>query len=514
MAVYSEKLEKARKYEVENSADIFNTEKPSFHITPPVGWINDPNGFSCYKGEYHLFYQYHPYSTHWGPMHWGHVKSKDLITWEQLPCALAPDEEYDGQGCFSGTAIQDGDRHVLIYTSVVDKEQQDGTHLIRQTQSIAVGDGENYEKLICNPVIKADCLPEGSSPVDFRDPKIWKEGDRFYAVVGSFAGDGSGQLALFSADSVDDWRFEKILDASRNEYGKMWECPDFFELDGRQVLIVSPQFMESRDLEIHGGNNVLYFVGDYDREKMEFHRGEGFQVDYGLDFYAPETTEGPDGRRIMIGWLQSWDNYLTPEQQKWSGMMTIPRELSVQDGKLIQRPVRELENYYGKSVQERSVHVSGGSFVPGRDAKKYAGDAAEGAGQMAMEIAGVRGRQFDMTVEVESGSYERFEIDVACGNGHKTMIYYEPEASVLTFDRTYSGHNRDTLCSRSAYVKPQNGKIKLRVVMDRMALEIFANDGEQALTSLVYTENDADRIVFSSKKEAVFTVQFYELVKK
>ena len=133
MAVYSEKLEKARKYEVENSADIFNTEKPSFHITPPVGWINDPNGFSCYKGEYHLFYQYHPYSTHWGPMHWGHVKSKDLITWEQLPCALAPDEEYDGQGCFSGTAIQDGDRHVLIYTSVVDKEQQDGTHLIRQT---------------------------------------------------------------------------------------------------------------------------------------------------------------------------------------------------------------------------------------------------------------------------------------------------------------------------------------------------------------------------------------------
>ena len=188
MAVYSEKLEKARKYEVENSADIFNTEKPSFHITPPVGWINDPNGFSCYKGEYHLFYQYHPYSTHWGPMHWGHVKSKDLITWEQLPCALAPDEEYDGQGCFSGTAIQDGDRHVLIYTSVVDKEQQDGTHLIRQTQSIAVGDGENYEKLICNPVIKADCLPEGSSPVDFRDPKIWKEGDRFYAVVGSLAG--------------------------------------------------------------------------------------------------------------------------------------------------------------------------------------------------------------------------------------------------------------------------------------------------------------------------------------
>lgn len=511
MAFYSEKLENARKYESERAGDILNGEKPSFHITPPVGWINDPNGFSCYKGEYHLFYQYHPYSTHWGPMHWGHVKSKDLITWEQLPCALAPDEEYDGQGCFSGTALQDGERHVLIYTSVVDKEQPDGTRLVRQTQSAAVGDGRDYEKLACNPVIKADCLPEGSSLADFRDPKIWKDGDKFYTVVGSLAGDGSGQLALFSADSVDNWKFEKILDASRNEYGKMWECPDFFALGDRQVLIVSPQFMESRDLEIHGGNNVLYFVGNYDREKMEFHRGKGFQIDYGLDFYAPETTESPDGRRIMIGWLQSWDNYLTPERQKWSGMMTIPRELSIRDGKLIQLPVRELKNYYGKSVYHRGVPVKGGSFVPGRDAKEYSSTAQM---QKPVEITGVCGRQFDMTVEVENGTYERFEIDVACGNGHKTMIYYEPEASVLTFDRTYSGHTRDTLCSRSVYVKSQNGKIKLRLVMDKMAFEIFVNDGEQALTSLVYTENNADRILFSSKKEAVFDVQFYELVKR
>lgn len=514
MAFYSEKLENARKYESENVADILKEEKPSFHVTPPVGWVNDPNGFSCYNGEYHLFYQYHPYSTQWGPMHWGHAKSKDLVKWEQLPCALAPDEEYDGQGCFSGTAVQDGDRHILMYTSVVDKEQEDGSRLIRQTQSIAVGDGENYEKLPNNPVILADTLPEGSSPVDFRDPKIWKDGDKFYAVVGSLAADGSGQLALFSADTVDNWKFEKILDASKNEYGKMWECPDFFALDDRQVLIVSPQFMESRGLEIHNGNNVLYFIGDYDREKLEFTRKEGYQVDYGMDFYAPETVKSMDGRQILVGWLQNWDNYLTPGTQKWSGMMTIPRELSIRDEKLIQVPVRELEAYRGNMVEKKNIRVCGGSFVPGRDAvcadSGECVQAKEGCGKL--EIEGVRGRQFDLTVDVQAGDYERFELDVACGNGHKTMIYYDAAASVLTVDRSCSGIQRDILCSRSAYVRPQDGKLRLRILMDKMTLEIFVNDGEQALTNLVYTEEEADRILFSSKKEAVFDVEFYELL--
>ncbi|MDO4293411.1 MAG: glycoside hydrolase family 32 protein [Eubacteriales bacterium] len=503
----SEALRRARGYEKEKAAEIPAGEKPDFHMTPPVGWINDPNGFSCYKGEYHLFYQYHPYSTHWGPMHWGHSKTKDFITWEQLPCALAPDEAYDGQGCFSGTALQDGDRHVLIYTSVLEKQDADGNKIVRQTQSVAVGDGVNYEKLPCNPVITADLLPEGSSRVDFRDPKLWKQGDRFYTAVGSLSVDGSGQIALFSADHVDNWRFEKILDRCQNRYGKMWECPDFFSLEGKQVLIVSPQFMRAEGLEFHNGNNVLYMIGDYDEEKLSFVRDQAFQVDYGLDFYAPETLETPDGRRIMVGWLQSWDNYLTPGNQKWSGMMTIPRELHIRDGRLLQLPVRELESYHGKSVKSRAVTVEGGSFVPGRDplpAKKEPG----------VEIEGIRGRQFDMTVEVGAGDYERFEIDLAEGHGFRTAVYYEPAAGVLTFDRTYSGCEHDTLCTRSMYVRPQRGKIKLRIVMDRMTVEIFANDGEQAMTCLTYTDSRADKIRFACKGRAECDVEFFELIKR
>ena len=247
--------------------DVYSVPyRSQYHFSPQRAWCNDPNGMVYYKGEYHLFYQYYPYGTSWGPMHWGHQKTKDFIKWELVPCALAPDTEYDGQGCFSGSAVEHDGKHILMYTSVYDRLQEDGTHKIRQTQSIAIGDGVNYEKLSCNPVIKSDALPEGSSVVDFRDPRIWKEKDTFYSVIGSLDADGSGQLALFSSADAVKWQFKSILDANGGRYGKMWECPDFFPLDGSHVLIVSPQFMRAEGLEFHNGHNSIYFVGSFDEE--------------------------------------------------------------------------------------------------------------------------------------------------------------------------------------------------------------------------------------------------------
>lgn len=145
----SEMLEKARKYEFIQGQQIKEEERPAFHITPYVGWMNDPNGFSYYKGEYHLFYQYNPYSTHWDSMHWGHVVSKDLLHWNYVPTALAPDEDYDKFGCFSGSAIEleDG-RQLLMYTSVNQEKLEDGTVRDIQTQAVAVGDGKDYESMI------------------------------------------------------------------------------------------------------------------------------------------------------------------------------------------------------------------------------------------------------------------------------------------------------------------------------------------------------------------------------
>lgn len=205
----SEMLEKARKYEDEQGKQIKAKDRPAFHVSPYVGWMNDPNGFSYYQGEYHLFYQYNPYDTHWDSMHWGHVVSKDLLHWEYLPAALAPDEDYDKIGCFSGSAIElDDGRQLLMYTAVDHETLEDGSKRDIQTQAVAVGDGRDYVKYKKNPVLTEKDLPEGASKVDFRDPKIWKGKDgNFYCVIGSRPADGSGQILLYRSANGFDWEF-------------------------------------------------------------------------------------------------------------------------------------------------------------------------------------------------------------------------------------------------------------------------------------------------------------------
>ena len=228
----SEKLEKAREYEKNKQKEISSEEKPVFHITPPIGWMNDPNGFSFYDGKIHLFYQYHPYTREWGPMHWGHSVSEDMISWETLPVALAPDEKYDAFGCFSGSALEANGKHVLLYTGVSRQVLEDGREEERQNQCIAYGDGISYEKSSKNPVVTGELMPENCSRIDFRDPKVWKKGDTYYLIVGNKNAEQKGQVVLFSSKNLEEWKFETVLaENSDGKVGTMWECPDFFALD-------------------------------------------------------------------------------------------------------------------------------------------------------------------------------------------------------------------------------------------------------------------------------------------
>ena len=318
----------ARHYETNQSAFIMPEDRPAFHLSPRVGWMNDPNGFSFYNGQYHLFYQYHPYDSHWGPMHWGHAVSSDLLHWEYLPAALAPDMPYDYGGCFSGTALTlpDG-RHALMYTGVADKITRHGGRQQIQTQNLAFGDGLNYAKFPGNPVITAEDLPAGASDEHFRDPKLWQEPDgRYRCVIASRDNEGGGQVLLYESEDLVSWRLIRKAAENHNRLGLMWECPDLFRLDGQDVLLVSAQDMLPQGFEYHNGDGVFCLIGTFDPESGEFRERANQAVDYGIDFYAPQTILTPDGRRVMVGWLMNWDTCNQHYRNyPWFGQISLPR---------------------------------------------------------------------------------------------------------------------------------------------------------------------------------------------
>ena len=490
----SKMLQRARDFE-KKYLPYTDSEQPRFHVTGGIGWINDPNGFAPYKGEYHLFFQYYPYDTKWGPMHWGHVKTSDFVRWERLPAALAPDTDYDRNGCFSGSSVElpDG-RQLLMYTGVRNIRRRNGKIDSFQTQCIAVGDGVDYDKYEANPVIDASTLPEGASVHDFRDPKIWREDGKFYAVIGNRPEDGSGSILLYESEDAIHWQFVSVLAACHNQYGRMWECPDFFPLDGKHVLLVSPQEMAAIGLEFHPGNANVALIGKFDRKTNHLLREYVQAIDYGLDFYAPQTLLTEDGRRVMIAWMQNWETSTCKvEELRFFGQMSLPRELSVRNGRLCQNPVRELEQYRGVLIDYHNVLINGET-----------------------SLRGISGRYLDMTVTLrpgnESSMYKWFRLYVAKDGENSTFIRYKPETGTIKVDRTHSGFPHDIVNIREFPVNVKNGTLKLRVIMDRYSLELFVNDGEQAASFVLYTPVTADSISFSCDGTAVIDVEKYELI--
>ena len=510
----SQVLRDARRFEEEKGALIPPESRPAFHLSARVGWMNDPNGFSYYNGLYHLFYQYHPYDSHWGPMHWGHAVSRDLLHWTHRPAALAPDSPCDRDGCFSGSAmtLEDG-RHLLMYTGIVRSGAAWEAPAV-QTQNLAFGDGEEYEKYAGNPVLTEADLPEGGSRYDFRDPKVWQMPDGSYralvandfeqdsaSVLSGMTGepieglDEGGRMLLYRSDDLIHWEFVRVFAENHGRLGLMWECPDFFELDGQYVLLGSAQDMLSQGLEYHNGNGTFCLFGDYDPEEERFTEKYNQAIDYGIDFYAPQTVLTPDGRRVMIGWMQNWDtcNLRTPSTP-WFGQMSLPRELFIRDGRLCQRPVKEFDELrHGRS------EVTGGFVKDGE-----------------IELPGINGRPLDMTVTVRMDdpetAFSKFAVRFAKNDRFYTSVSYRPQEETLKIDRKFSGSRRAIIHQRRAKVLPRDGQLKLRIILDRFSAEVFVNDGEKVMTATLYTDPAADRVAFFASGSAKFDVEKYDII--
>lgn len=466
-------LNKANEYQARHTD---RSRRPVFHFSVPVGWLNDPNGFSVYQDKVHLFYQYYPFGTSWSYMHWGHAVSTDLTFWEDLPAALAPDMDYDAAGCFSGTAIEVDGKQMLLYTGVSGDISSDGLPHGPQQQCLAVGDGRTYIKSGANPVIPTAQLPAGYLPQDFRDPKVWETDGHYRMAVAAAKPDGRGVILVFDSPDLKTWERRGALLENDGSYGTMWECPDVFSLDGSDVVLVSIIAMAPGKEAIHPGNPVLAFIGRADWDKTCFDPQTIQQLDEGRDFYAPQTLVMGDGRRILIGWMQDGFNRIAPPEQNWQGMMTYPRELSLADGRIVQQPAREITEFYTDSLDLEDTEITGREQLPG-----------------------VSGRSLDLSLTLKELNGTYFRLHFASGPESEVTLTWQPQTRTLTFDRSHAGGgSRDDHLPVQSFHVSGDGPLSLRLLLDRNSLEVFVNGGRQVFTGIFYAPEDAEDILFST----------------
>ncbi|MCI3983821.1 GH32 C-terminal domain-containing protein [Bacillus vallismortis] len=454
--------------------------RPQYHFTPEANWMNDPNGMVYYDGEYHLFYQYHPYGLQWGPMHWGHAVSKDLVTWKHLPVALAPD---DKGTIFSGSAVVDknntsgfqtGEEKPLVAIYTQDREGH-------QVQSIAYSNdkGRTWTKYAGNPVIP------NPGKKDFRDPKVfWYEKENKWVMVLA-AGD---RILMYTSKNLKQWTYASEFGEGQGSHGGVWECPDLFELqvDGNPNRKKWVMQVSIGNGAVSGGSGMQYFVGDFDGThfKNENPSNQVLWTDYGKDFYAAVSWSdipSSDGRRLWLGWMSNWQYANDVPTSPWRSAASIPRELKLKTltggARVVQTPVKELQTIRG-------------------NARKWKNQTISPASQNV--LAGLSGDAYELHAEfqVTPGSAAEFGFKVRTGKNQFTKVGYDRKNAKLFVDRSKSGnvtfHPTFNTGKQTAPLKPVNGRVKMRIFVDRSSVEVFGNDGQQVITDIILPDRSSN----------------------
>lgn len=458
-------IERANQFIEEKEKMVDKTFYPAYHFAAPIGWINDPNGLSYYKNQYHLFYQYNPYDSVWGPMHWGHAVSPDGVDWSHLPVALAPDMSYDEGGCFSGSAIAHEGKLYLMYTGHLPAEE--GSPL-RQNQNIAYSeDGIHFEKYAKNPVLAETDIPEGASVEDFRDPKVFKHGSHFYAVIGSCTSDNKGQVLLYRSENLLDWEYVSVVFQSNPYLGTMVECPDFIEVDGKAVFMLSAMNYTDKETDIFYPHITWFIEGEMDWDTHNFTMSEIKELDKGMDFYAPQSFSKEE-ETTVVAWMQGWNNSIAPDTLKhgWAGQMTLPRTLYYENGVLKQAVIPAFEKALD-TVREDKEITAEGELLLTEKAPKY----------LAMRIP------VDQLTEM-------FQLRLGKETGEHILLNMDGESKELSLDRSQTAYpvkDRDGKASNKtrSLLFDDKEELFIQIYNDTSSVEVIVNN-EESLTMTYY----------------------------
>ena len=433
-------------------------DRPSYHLTAPANWLNDPNGLIHWNGQYHLFYQYNPAGPFHGTIHWGHAVSDDLVHWADRPVALAPSPDGpDRDGCWSGCAVDADGTPTILYT---------GGRGTRQLPCIATAADDDLNRWVTdpdNPVIEeVPTEPAVLSTADwdgeFRDHCVWRDGDTWYQLIGAGIQDGGGAVLLYESDDLTAWTYRgPILTGDREVDGTVWECPELLDFGDKQLLHVSNY------------EDVVYFIGEYDDGTFEVERRD--RLDHG-NYYAPQSMRTPDDRLLTWGWLPEARDVSAQWDAGWSGAMSVPRELTLaDDGGLCQRPAAELTALRGANTRIDELRLGG-------------------ADRVALDV---ESRRFELraTVRLEDADAVTLSVLESPDREEHTSVRYTRESDVVV-DRTRASQDpRATSDTQAMGVTPYDSPLSLRLFVDGSVVEVFANE-RHCLTSRVYpTRADA-----------------------
>lgn len=454
--------------------------RPQVHFTPPVNWMNDPNGLVHYDGEYHLFYQYNPFGDRWGHMSWGHAVSRDLVHWEHLPVALT---EEDGVMIFSGSAVVDwtntsgfgDDEHpplVAIYTGHRPADHNQSQHIAYSTDR-----GRTWTKYAGNPVIDIGAR-------HFRDPKVfWHAPAQRWIMVLALAEDR--KVRIYGSPDLKEWTHLSDFGPAGATSGQ-WECPDLFELpvggepgETRWVLQV--------DLNPGGrvgGSGGQYFIGRFDGTRFTPETTETRWLDWGADFYATMSWSDiprQDGRRIWLAWMNNWQYAQEIPTSPWRSAQSLPRTVTLRrfdDGiRLVQRPVQELERLRG--------------------GRRTLGPRPIPDGTTPLDGEGIAGATLEILAELDTGSAAEVGLKVRTGDGEETTVGVDARAGRVFIDRTRSGvvEFHDAFAARhSGPLGVEGGRVRLHVFVDASSVEVFAGSGETVLTDRIFPSPESDGV--------------------
>lgn len=470
------RIEEATKEELNALKEKVNKSiwRQKFHIQPVTGLLNDPNGFSYFNGEYHLFYQWFPLGPVHGLKYWYHTKSKDLVNWQNVGIGIKPNDYFDSHGAYSGSAICHDGKLQLMYTG----NTRDENWVRHPYQCLAVMNENGRIEKLQEPVIKE--VPKGYTD-HYRDPKVWKENDTFYAVIGAQRENKTGCIVLYSSPDLKNWTFEGEVQTKLKEFGFMWECPDYFELDGKGVLIFSPQGLEPKGDEFQNIYQSGYLLGNtLDLKTKVFEHGKFVELDRGFDFYAPQTTIDHKGRRLLVGWMGLPEIEYPTDKDGWAHCLTLPRELTVQNGKLIQCPVKELE-----ALRQDSVNVKD---ILDDEKKMY---------------EGFNGTTYELICEFTNMQADEVGIEFRSCKDEKTVISYNRKEQKVTLDRTHSGEVPAKEYGTTRTCSVEGDTLKLHLFVDTSSVEIFINDGVEVFTSRIFPRPESTDIRFFARNGKV-----------